>query len=208
MTDHESPSPSGLPETFRSPLLMNAQDSALVVIDVQEKLIPHIRNYETVTWNIGRLITGARLLGVRILATEQYPKGLGATIEAIRQPLSAGDSPIPEKTMFSCRECTQEFSRLYQQGIQKLLLTGIETHVCVSQSALDLIAAGFSVYVCVDAVGSRHRIDHDTALRRLENSGAVLTTTEAVLFEWCELAGREEFKAISKLVQEKLKAEN
>ena len=208
MTDNESPLPSDSAETFRSPLLMNAQDSALVVIDVQEKLIPHIRNHEELTWNIGRLITGAELLGLRIVATEQYPRGLGATIEAIRQPLRTAKSPIPEKTMFSCRECADEFSNLYQQGIHKLLVTGIETHVCVAQSALDLIAAGFSVYVCVDAVGSRHRVDHETALRRLENSGAVLTTTEAALFEWCERASREEFKAISKLIQEELKVES
>jgi nicotinamidase-related amidase len=205
MNETDPSTTTNTPETFRSPQLMNAHDSALVVIDVQEKLIPHIQNHEKVTWNISRLITGAELLGIQIVATEQYPQGLGATVNSIRQPLSAsGTASISEKTMFSCRECAETFSHLYQQGIYKLLLTGIETHVCVAQSALDFIAAGFSVYVCVDAVGSRYPVDHETALRRLENSGAIPTTTESALFEWCEQADRDEFKTISKLIQEEL----
>ncbi len=192
-------------ETFRSPLLMNPRDSALVIVDVQEKLVPHIQNHGEIVWNIGRLIAGAKILGVQLVATEQYPQGLGKTIDAIRGPLASGGlNQIPEKTMFSCRECDTTFAQLNRQGIYKLLLTGIETHVCVAQSALDLIAAGFAVYICVDAVGTRNSIDHEIALRRLENSGAFLTTTEAVLFEWCEKAGSLEFKQISQLIREKL----
>lgn len=208
MNDSGQNTDSTMPETFRSPQLMNASDSALVVVDMQEKLVPHIQNHEKVTWNIGRLITGANLLGIKIVATEQYPKGLGPTVDSIRQPLSDCGTSIPEKTMFSCRECAETFSDLYQQGIYKLLVTGIETHVCVAQTVLDFIAAGFTVYVCVDAVGSRYPVDHATALRRLENSGAIPTTTESALFEWCEKAGRDEFKTISKLVQEQLKFES
>ena len=206
MSESESPTQSELSGSFRSPQLMNPADSALVVIDVQEKLIPHIRDHESISWNIGRLMTGAELLGIRIVATEQYPQGLGRTIGEIRDRLN--HRPIAEKTMFSCRECAEVFTQLYGQGVHKLLLTGIETHVCVAQSALDFIAAGFAVYVCVDAVGSRHLIDHETALRRLENSGAVPITSEAALFEWCEQADRKEFKSISKLVQEQLKVES
>ncbi len=189
-------------ESFRSPALMNVADTALVIIDVQQKLVPLIENHEQMVWNIGRLIEGARVLGVKIVATEQYPKGLGGTVEALRSQLGkAGVNHYPDKTMFSCRQCEPTFAELAESGITKLLLSGIETHVCVTQSALDLIALGFDVYVCVDAIGSRHPIDHVTALRRMENEGVTATTTEAALFEWCERAGSDQFKQISKLVQ-------
>ncbi len=186
----------------RSPNLMNANDSALIVIDVQEKLVPLVGNHQHLIWNIERLVEGANILGVGVAATEQYPKGLGGTVENLRHQLAeSNDGAIPAKTMFSCRECAATFSGLAERGIHNLLLTGIETHVCVAQSAFDLIAAGFSVYVCIDAVGSRHPIDHATALRRMESAGVTLTTTEAALFEWCEKAGSDQFKQISKLVQ-------
>jgi nicotinamidase-related amidase len=188
---------------FRSPLLMNRGDTALVVIDVQEKLLPLISNHENLTWNIGRLLQGAGILGVAACATEQYPKGLGGTVEAIAKRLaSVTNLEVATKTMFSCRQCHLVFEGLAEQGIHNLLLCGIETHVCVAQTALDLTANGFNVLVCVDAVGSRHAIDHQTALRRMENCGVTPTTTEAVLFEWCEKAGSDEFKRISKLVQQ------
>ncbi len=187
----------------RSPSLMNADDSALIIIDVQERLVTHIENHERLVWNVARLIEGAKVLGIGVEATEQYPKGLGGTVESLRQQLvDAGCESVPAKTMFSCRECATTFNNLADRGIRNLLLTGIETHVCVAQSAIDLIAAGFSVYVCADAVGSRDSLDHSTALRRMENVGATLTTTEAALFEWCERAGSDEFKKISKLIQQ------
>lgn len=186
---------------FRSPQLMNANDTAVVIIDVQQKLIPLIENHPRIIANINRLIAGASILGLKIVATEQYPKGLGATVADVKDKLTAvGVEAIPEKLMFSCRECAEMLSTLAEQGVTKLLLSGIESHVCVAQTALDCLAAGFSVYVCVDAVGSRALIDHQTALRRLENSGVIPTTTEAALFEWCERAGSDKFKAISKLV--------
>ena len=184
----------------RSPLLMNRDDSALLVIDVQARLLPSIDQHERLVFNIRRLIEGAKQLGVRVAATEQYPKGLGGTTEELANLLPAA---IPEKLMFSCRECEQLIDEFDSSGISKILLTGIETHVCVAQTAFDLLAAGFDVYVCVDAVGSRNEIDYLTAIRRMEAAGVTPTTTEAALFEWCEVAGSAEFKAISKLVQEK-----
>ena len=187
---------------FRSPLLMNRDDSALVVIDVQEKLLPVIANHAELSWNIVRLLEGAGILGVSVCGTEQYPKGLGKTVGTIAGPMkSVSDQPVAEKTMFSCRECDSLFTHLAANGIHNLLLCGIETHVCVAQTAFDLMAQGFNVLVCVDAVGSRHSVDHETALRRMENCGVTPTTTEAALFEWCEQAGSSEFKKISKLVQ-------
>jgi isochorismate hydrolase len=108
----------------------------------------------------------------------------------------------PAKLAFSCRELAAQFAELRERQIEKLLLCGIETHVCVQQTALDLLADGWRVYVAIDSVGSRFDLDHQTALRRMESSGAVLTTAEAALFEWCETAAAAEFKQLSRLVRE------
>lgn len=188
----------------RSLHLMNADDTALVVIDLQEKLLPLIRDSKRIAWNVKRLLSAAEALGVRVVGTEQYPQGLGSTVDEVAQPLRQLAGQPGEKKMFSCRECTSQFAKLNEQGITKLLLCGIETHVCVAQTALDMLAAGFSVYLAVDAVGTRHAIDHDVALRRLESSGCTLTTTEAAMFEWCTDASNEHFKTISVLVRETL----
>lgn len=182
----------------RSPELMSPQDTGLLVIDVQEKLVPHIHDHQKVVWNIRRLLDAARILGIRILATEQYPKGLGPTVSPLRERLG----PIPEKLMFSCRECWSLFEEAEQAGLSRLLVCGIEAHVCVQQTVLDLLASGWRVYVAADAVGSRHRIDYEIALRRMELAGAIITTTEAALFEWCIRAGTAEFKQISQLARE------
>ena len=182
----------------RSPQLMSRDDSALLVVDVQEKLIPLIPGHERLVWNIRRLIDGAAVLGVAVAGTEQYPRGLGHTIAELRDRL--GD--LPEKLLFSCGGCPELFERWRDAGIYKILLCGIESHVCVQQTAFDLLGEGFQVYLAVDAVGARFSIDHQTALRRMETAGASLTTTESALFEWCEAAGTPEFKQISALVRE------
>ena len=182
----------------RSPELMSADDSALLVVDVQEKLVPAIRNRERLVFNVRRLIDSAVLLGLPVSATEQYPEGLGPTVPDLAKRL--GD--IPSKLTFSCGSCAELFEDLEAKGIYKILVCGMETHVCVEQTVLDLLAAGWRVYVAVDAVGSRARIDHETALARMDSSGAVLTTTEAAMFEWCRVAGTPEFKQISRLVRE------
>lgn len=182
----------------RSPELMSRSDTALLVVDVQEKLIPLIAQHERIVWNIGRLLDGAKILGVRAAATEQYPRGLGPTTKELAERL--GD--VPEKLAFSCGGCPQVFEELRDAGIFKILVVGIEAHVCVQQTVLDLLADGFRVYVAVDAVGSRHELDYGTALRRMDSAGAALTTTEAALFEWCDAAGTPEFKQISALVRE------
>ena len=177
---------------------MSRHDTALLVVDVQEKLLPLIPGHERMVWNIRRLIDGAKLLGLPVLATEQYPKGLGHTAPELAERLGK----IPEKLTFSCTGCPEIFADLGDRGVHKLLVSGIETHVCVQQTVLDLMATGFRIYVAVDAVAARGAVDHETALRRMESAGATLTTTEAALFEWCQAAGTPEFKEISKLVRE------
>ena len=195
MSDHDA---SFSAEIARSPLLMSRTDSALLVVDLQTRLLPAIPRGDQVVWNVGRLLRGAQVLDLPVIASEQYPEGLGPTVEPIAKSLEN----IARKLHFSCRACPQLFSSLADQGRSKLLVVGIETHVCVMQSVLDLLADGFDVYVAVDAVASRFDVDHDTALRRMYGAGATLTTTEAALFEWCEIAATPEFKKISKLVRE------
>lgn len=182
----------------RSPELMNRDDAGLLVIDMQAKLLPLIAGHERVTWNCRRLIDGAQLLGVSVAATEQYPQGLGPTTPELAQRLGT----IPPKLAFSCGECGEIFSAWRERGIWKILVCGIETHVCVGQTVHDLLGEGFRVYVAADAVGARGAMDHEIALRRMDSSGATLTTTEAALFEWCGRAGSPEFKQISQLVRE------
>ena len=184
-------------EFLRSPELMSVHDTALLVIDVQEKLLPHIFNGELVDTNVGRLLDGAKLAQLPVVCTEQYPQGLGSSVASLRTRLS--DETI-EKLSFSCvgngrfRETLSELDR------RKVLLCGIETHVCVLQTALDLLTQGFEVFLALDAIGSRSKLDHEVAIRRLESSGITVCTTEAVLFEWCQAAGTELFREMRKLV--------
>ncbi len=182
----------------RSPELMNRDDTALLVVDMQARLLPLIAGHQRLIWNIRRLIDGAKILGLPVAATEQYPQGLGPTTPE----LAARLGPIPAKVAFSCGECGEVFAGLRDRGIWKILVCGIETHVCVGQTVHDLLGDGFRVYVAADAVAARGVLDHDIALRRMDSAGATLTTTEAALFEWCGQAGSPEFKQISQLVRE------
>ncbi|MGD9633762.1 MAG: isochorismatase family protein [Pirellulales bacterium] len=182
----------------RSPELMNAGETGLLVVDAQEKLLQVIPRRAEIVWNIRRLLDAAAALGVQTAATEQYPEKLGATAPDLRQRLD----DIPDKLSFSACACSSIFDAWRAAGLYRVLLTGIETHVCVQQTALDLAADSWMVYLAVDAVGSRRDIDHETALRRLESAGVILTSTEAAMFEWCRVAGSPEFKQISALAKE------
>lgn len=182
----------------RSPELMSRGDTALLVIDVQEKLVSSIADGPRVVWNVRRLIDAAKSLGLPVAATEQYPKGLGPTVPELAERLG----PMPSKLAFSAGGCPEIFDDLRNRGIQKILVCGIETHVCIAQTVFDLLADGWRVYVPVDAVGSRFEIDRRTALDRMDSAGATLTTVEAAMFEWCEAAGTPEFKEISRLARE------
>jgi nicotinamidase-related amidase len=182
----------------RSLELMSRDDTALLVVDVQGKLITLIPENQRIVWNIRRLIDGATILGVPAAGTEQYPQGLGPTVPELASRLGE----LPAKLTFSCGGCPQIFHDWRSGGVSKVLVSGIETHVCVQQTVFDVLAEGFRVYLAVDALGARHAIDHDTAIRRMDSAGVTLTTTEAALFEWCQVAGTPEFKQISQLVRE------
>jgi nicotinamidase-related amidase len=182
----------------RSPELMSRRDTTLLVVDVQQKLIPLLPDNKQIVWNIGRLIDAAKILNVPMAATEQYPQGLGPTVPELAERLGQ----IPSKLAFSCGGCPQIIEAWQHDQRHKVLVVGIETHVCIQQTVFDLLAAGFRIYVAVDAVGARFDVDHQIALRRMDSAGATLTTTEAAMFEWCEVAGTPEFKQISSLVRQ------
>jgi nicotinamidase-related amidase len=182
----------------RSPELMSPNETGLLVVDVQQKLLEVIPRRDEVVWNIRRLLDAAAVLGVATAATEQYPDKLSATVPELKERLGR----IPDKLSFSACACSSIFDGWRADGLYRVLVTGVETHVCVMQTALDLAADGWRVYVAIDAVAARRPVDHDAALRRMETAGVVLTSTEAAMFEWCRVAGTPEFRKISALAKE------
>ena len=182
------------------PELLSRDDSLLVVVDVQEKLVPAVPAAPRVIARVRLLLEAARVLNVPVLATEQYPKGLGPTVKEIRDLLPPGVVPL-EKTDFSCVPVPGFASRLMTLGREQIVVAGLEAHVCVGQTALELAAAGKRVFVPADAVASRREEDAAVALRRLERAGAVITTAEAVVFEWLRRAGTPEFKELSAVIR-------
>jgi nicotinamidase-related amidase len=182
-------------------LRIEKEEIVLVVIDIQEALMkamdPEIG--KNLPRNLQVLITFARELGVPILATEQYPKGLGRTIPDVKKEL--GDLSLIEKVAFSCCRVDAFNERLNSLGRRQIVLSGIETHVCVLQTAADLIQRGYGVHVVADAVCSRRRLDWEIGLRWMEKNGAMITTTEIIAFQLLKEAGTDEFKRLSKFVK-------
>lgn len=185
-------------ETTRSPHLMNPSDTLVLVIDVQDRLWPAIDGHATILPRMTLLLRAAKELSIPIVATEQYPKGLGGTIDAIR-PLVG--KPI-EKMAFSAGIEPSVLADLDRPGLRKILIVGIEAHVCVLQTALDLLASGYQVYLAVDAVGSRRASDKQAAIQRMAGVGITPVTTESAVFEWTVVSGTDVFKRMSKLVKE------
>jgi nicotinamidase-related amidase len=180
---------------------MSAVDTALLVVDVQVKLMPSIPGAEALIRNLAFLIDAARMLGLPVQATEQYPKGLGSTVPELAERLPER----PDKVAFSCCAIPAVVERFQREARPKIVVAGIETHVCILQTALDLLALDFRVYIPVDAVASRGAIDHEYALRRMEQAGAVLTTVESAAFEWVGSSAIPQFKEFSRMVQERMR---
>jgi len=173
--------------------LLSRENSILIVIDMQEKLLPHVEAHEDILRRVRLLVSSAKRLGVPIVATEQYPKGLGPTVPEVAEVL--GDVRTVVKTEFSCAAVPEFMSRLGAPGRQ-VVVCGIEAHICVSQTAVELAAAGWRVFVVLDAIGSRRGSDRDAAVSRMSQEGIAPMTAEAVVFEWLRKAGGEDFKAV------------
>ena len=169
--------------------------AALVVVDVQEAFRGVIPAFEDVARATATLIEGAEATGVPVIVTEQYPKGLGVTVPEVAEHLPEGVEPVA-KTCFSAAEA----EGFYLSGRDQAIVCGIEAHVCVNQSVLDLLGRGVEVHVVVDAVGSRTEQNRAIGLAKAERAGAVLTSVETALFELLGAAGSDEFKRVQKLI--------
>ncbi|HTA14144.1 MAG TPA: isochorismatase family protein [Solirubrobacteraceae bacterium] len=171
--------------------LLKREQAVLVVVDVQEGFRSYA-SFAGVALACSKLVQGARILEVPRIVSEQYPKGLGHTAPE----LGLEDEQRIEKTVFSAARA----DGFDLGGRPQAIVCGIETHVCVSQTVHDLLERGMEVHVPADAVGSRHQLDYERGLERLERSGAVVSTVESVLFELLERAGTPEFKAVQRLI--------
>jgi nicotinamidase-related amidase len=178
------------------------QQSQLLIIDVQQRLLGAMpdKARAQVVDNSAILLKAASTLKVPVVRSEQYPKGLGATDESITAQLP-DDTLKVEKTVFSCCGVAEINELAHQQVMPQWVLAGIETHICVLQTALQLKAAGQTVFVVSDACCSRQKQHHKNALQRLSQAGVIITNTESVLFEWLRDARHTDFKAVSKLIQ-------
>ena len=183
--------------------LLERSRSLLVVIDVQEKYLPHLFESARVVEGNRRLIEGAKLVGVPILPTEQYPRGLGPTATVLREALPAGCTPV-EKSTLSCLGCPDVERALRGSGRKQVIVGGIEAHACVNQSVHDLLAAGYEVHLVIDAVSSRFPRDYEVAVQRLVAAGAVPTTVESVLLEWVRAADSPDFQPVRTLIRDPL----
>ncbi len=168
-------------------------------MDIQERLLPAICENEPLVDNVVRLIKGACILGVPLFATEQYRKGLGPTVPEVASAI-AGFAPM-EKVAFSACGAPGFLAALEERKVSQAILCGMETHVCVMQTCVDLLARGLSVFVAADAVSSRTPENRRIGLERMRDAGAVIVSTEMALFELLEQAGTEEFKKILALVK-------
>jgi nicotinamidase-related amidase len=183
----------------RNSKILSRDKSALLLIDIQEKILHVMNNPQQVTANALKLIKGFKVLNIPIFYTEQYPKGLGSTTEILLTELQ-GLNPI-QKTSFSSYGAGNFFTRLIDNNVSQVVVAGIEAHVCIQQTVLDLLANNFQVNVAADAVSSRNNLDYQIALDRMKVHGAEITTSEAILFELLINSGTDEFKDISKIIK-------
>ena len=185
----------------RNQILLDKEQSLLFVIDIQEKFRPAIPGLNTVIANTSILLQAAKQLEIPTVFSEQYPKALGATVTELLQHKS-NEAPIFSKMEFSAALAEGVVEYVRQQHPSQIVICGVETHVCVLQTALDFAAnLDCKVYVVVDAVASRKSQDHEAALRRLEHHGIELITTEMAVFEWLKVSGTAEFKSLQKLIK-------
>ncbi|QDT05942.1 putative isochorismatase [Rubripirellula lacrimiformis] len=181
----------------RSPHLLDAARSGLLVIDIQEKLVPAIPSADNVIRTTERLVQAAEILDIPAAATVQYPKGLGGLVQSLADQLPAPE----EKLDFSAAVCRDALDRWCSQGRDQIVIAGIETHICVLQTALDLLAEGLRVFVVAEAVAARGGRDHDAAIDWMAGAGVTITTFESAVFQWCRTASHPQFKSISRLVK-------
>ena len=176
---------------------LSSKVNALLIIDIQEKIIRPIFNKDSIIRNLKKLINAYQILEKNIFVSEQNPIKLGETIPELLP--KAGFKKI-EKMEFSLANIPEFLEELKNKKITNLIVCGIETHICIQQTVLDCLQKGFKVTLISDSMGSRNRVDHEIALQRMTQSGAILTTTESIIFELCKTADRKEFKEIRNII--------
>lgn len=179
---------------------LDARQTALVVIDMQESFRLAIPDFTETATRIALVVQGAQLLGVPIIVTEQYPEGLGRTAAEIRAVWPASLEPI-EKTAFSSCGARAFGTQLEQAATRQVLVCGIEAHICVNQTAHDLLAAGYQVQLLTDCITARTQANRQVGLQKMQASGALPSSTEMALFELMRDARHEQFKAVQKLIK-------
>ncbi len=178
---------------------ISKHNSVAVVVDVQERLFPHIHEHQQLEKNLITLISGLKILDIPLIVTQQYTKGLGKTIPSVAKALGKYD-PL-EKLTFSCCADPDFMDTLSDLGKNQIILMGIETHVCVLQTAIDLLQRGYQPVIIEDCVSSRKLNDKQVAIERMRHHGMIISTYESILLELCLVAGTEQFKAISTLIK-------
>ncbi len=173
-------------------------ETLLLILDMQEKLISSIKSNQLLIFNIKKLIDTCNLLNVPIAITEQNPLKLGNTLESI---LEGKEYPKFEKMEFSCSKNKSFIDYVKKYNFQNIIVCGIESHICILQTSIELLGQGLNILIPRDAIGSRNQIDNDTAFLRLISSGAVASTTESLICELCKTSSRKEFREISKILK-------
>ena len=179
--------------------MLKANDSLVLIIDIQEKLVKACKASETISSKATALATAAKRLSIPIVMTEQYPQGLGSTIEQLQNAI--GESDFVEKTNFSALKEPNFKELLKKYNKRQILLCGIETHICVYQTCMELLAEGYEVYVVKDCCSSRNEFEGNTGFDLMKSEGAKLTCVEIALFEWLEGSKHPNFKEIQKLIK-------
>lgn len=180
--------------------ILNIEDSIVMIIDVQEKLLNAVFNKTSLEKKATTIANSAKILGIPVIVTEQYPKGLGATVESLKEALPENTQYF-EKTAFSALENNDVLEALKNSGKKQVVIFGIETHICVSQTTNALIQEGFEVSVIRDACGSRSELEYSAGLGRMKDNGAHVLTTEIALFEWLKGAKHPNFKEVQTLIK-------
>ena len=172
--------------------------NALLIIDIQEKIINPINNKDSIIKNIKKLLSSYQILDENIFISEQNPLKLGETITELVPKINFKKI---QKMEFSLANSKDLFDELVNQKITNLLICGFETHICIQQSVLEFLKKGFEVLLISDAMGSRNNLDHEIALQRMLHKGAIVTTTESIIFELCKTSDRKEFKEIRNIIK-------
>ena len=172
--------------------------TALLIMDAQAKIMNPIKNKDLILENIYKLLTAYEILGENIYISEQNPMRLGSTVEKL---LPKTDFKVFEKMDFSVANNQQLNDELSFKKIKQLIICGFETHICIQQSVLGFLKNNFKVYIAADSMSSRKTIDHDIAVKRMQSEGAIVSTSEAIIFELCETSSRIEFKNISNIIK-------